>query len=145
MDQELKILGYVRSSIKDKGGPAKMENEPGAVRAVIELDEQYARGTHGLSEGAEIELFTWFHLSDRTALDCHPRGNPANPVQGVFATRSPNRPNPIGLHRTSIVSMLSPTRFEVEPLEAVDGTPIIDIKPKPKGLPSWKTMERDNQ
>lgn len=145
MDLELTIIGYIRSSIKDKNGPAKMENEPGAVRACIELAPQYADAMNGLSQGSEIELFTWFHQSDRSALDCHPRGDRSKPRQGVFATRSPDRPNPIGLHRTAIVSMESPIRFEVEPLEAIDGTPVIDIKRKPRGLPSWISMEKKQQ
>ncbi len=141
MDLQLKVIGYVRSSIKETDGPAKMENEDGAVRAILELDPQYAEATLGLVDGMEIELFTWLHMGDRTALQCHPRGDVSNPRQGVFATRSPSRPNPIGLHRISIVSMDSPTRFQVEPLEVIDGTPIIDIKRKPRGLPSWKTLE----
>ena len=71
---------------------------------------------------------TWLHLSDRDRMKVHPRGNPDVPLKGVFATRSPNRPNPVGLHRVTLTDMEG-CRLRVEPLEALDGTPVIDIKP----------------
>jgi L-fuculose-phosphate aldolase len=132
MDKELVIIGTVQSAIKDLDSAPKMETEPGAVRARIVMDPAYAEAMDGLEPGAKLELFTWFHKSDRTVLKVHPRGNEKNPLRGVFATRSPARPNPIGLHRVTLVAMEEPLTLVVEPLEAIDGTPIIDIKPKPR-------------
>jgi len=81
-----------------------------------------------LRVGDEIMVFTWLHLSDRSILKVHPRGDPDNPLRGVFATRSPHRPNPIGLHRTRITALEGPTRIRVESLEVIDKTPVVDIK-----------------
>jgi L-fuculose-phosphate aldolase len=133
MDKELVIIGTVHSEIKDIASAPKMETETGAVRARIVMDPAYAEAMDGLKLGDRLELFTWFHKSDRTVLKVHPRGNKDNPVRGVFATRSPARPNPIGLHRVTLVAIEEPLTLVVEPLEAIDGTPIIDIKPKPRG------------
>ncbi len=134
MDLELVIIGYVRSSIKDRETAPKMESEEGAVRARIEIDPAYVKGLDSMVPGVQLELFTWFHESDRTPLMVHPRGSVNRPMRGVFTTRSPNRPNPIGLHRVTLIEMESPGVLVVEPLEAIDGTPIIDIKPKPRGM-----------
>ena len=130
MDKELVIIGYVRSSIKDRGSAPKMEDEPGAVRARIEIDPAYADGLDTMQPGAKLDLLTWFHESSRDALKVHPRGKEHLPLRGVFTTRSPNRPNPIGLHQVTVVELESPTTLIVEPLEAIDGTPVIDIKPR---------------
>ena len=132
MDKELVIIGTIQSEIKDLDSAPKMEDEPGAVRARIVMDPAYAEAMDGLEPGAKLELFTWFHKSDRTVLKVHPRGNKNNPIRGVFSTRSPARPNPIGLHRVTLVAMEEPLTLVVEPLEAIDGTPVIDIKPKPR-------------
>jgi L-fuculose-phosphate aldolase len=132
MDKELVIIGTIQSEIKDLDSAPKMEDEAGAVRARIVMDPAYAEALDGLEPGAKLELFTWFHKSDRTVLKVHPRGNKSNPVRGVFSTRSPARPNPIGLHRVTLVAMEEPLTLVVEPLEAIDGTPVIDIKPKPR-------------
>lgn len=129
MDKELVIIGTVHSSIKDRADAPKMESEAGAVRARIQMNPQYADGLYTLKPGAKLEIFTWFHLSDRKALQVHPRGNLSSPLRGVFTTRSPNRPNPIGLHRVTLVAVEEPLTLVVEPLEAIDGTPVIDIKP----------------
>jgi len=133
MDKELVIIGIIRSSIKDLASAPKMEDEPGAVRAKIELDPTYAEGLDEMKIGAQLELFTWFHKADRTVLKVHPRGDMARPARGVFSTRSPFRPNPIGLHRVTLIAIEKPLTLVVEPLEAIDGTPVIDIKPIPKG------------
>ena len=130
MDKELVIIGIIHSSIKNRAEAPKMESEPGAVQARIEMDPQYADGLDSLNPGAKLEIFTWFHQSDRKALKVHPRGNINNPMRGVFTTRSPNRPNPIGLHRVTLVAIEKPLTLVVEPLEAIDGTPVIDIKPQ---------------
>ncbi|QGY41286.1 tRNA (N6-threonylcarbamoyladenosine(37)-N6)-methyltransferase TrmO [Pseudodesulfovibrio cashew] len=131
MDRELVIIGTIRSSIKDLENAPKMEDEPGAVRAQIEIDPAYAEGLDTMKPGAQLELFTWFHKAERDVLKVHPRGNKNNALRGVFTTRSPFRPNPIGLHRVTLVD-IDGTTLTVEPLEAIDGTPVIDIKPKPK-------------
>lgn len=78
--------------------------------------------------GDDLILLTWLHLADRTVLQTHPRGDPNTPLTGVFATRSPDRPNPIGLHRVTVTSIESPTLLRVSALEAIDGTPILDLK-----------------
>ncbi|WP_338666711.1 tRNA (N6-threonylcarbamoyladenosine(37)-N6)-methyltransferase TrmO [Pseudodesulfovibrio methanolicus] len=132
MDKELVIIGTVQSEIKDIESAPKMETEAGAVRARIVMDPAYAEAMDGLEPGDRLELFTWFHKSDRTVLKVHPRGIKDRPLRGVFATRSPARPNPIGLHRVTLVAIEEPLTLVVEPLEAIDGTPIIDIKPKPR-------------
>jgi len=132
MDKELVIIGTIQSEIKDLASAPKMEDEAGAVRARIVMDPAYAEAMDGLKPGAKLELFTWFHKSDRTVLKVHPRGNKNTPVRGVFSTRSPARPNPIGLHRVTLVAIEDPLTLVVEPLEAINGTPIIDIKPKPR-------------
>lgn len=133
MDRELIIIGYIRSSITDIHDAPKMEDEPGAVRAQIELEPDYQEGLDSMKPGAELELFTWFHKADRDVLKVHPRGKEDRPKRGVFTTRSPFRPNPIGLHRVTLIDIDGCT-LTVEPLEAIDGTPIIDIKPKPKNM-----------
>jgi L-fuculose-phosphate aldolase len=132
MDKELVIIGTVHSEIKDIDSAPKMETEAGAVRARIVMNPAYAEAMDGLEPGDRLELFTWFHKSDRTVLKVHPRGVKDRPLRGVFATRSPARPNPIGLHRVTLVAIEEPLTLVVEPLEAIDGTPIIDIKPKPR-------------
>ncbi|WP_319584649.1 tRNA (N6-threonylcarbamoyladenosine(37)-N6)-methyltransferase TrmO [uncultured Pseudodesulfovibrio sp.] len=132
MDKELVIIGTIQSTIKDLDSAPKMEDEEGAVRARIVMDPAYAEALDGLEPGAKLELFTWFHKSDRSVLKVHPRGNKSNPIRGVFSTRSPDRPNPIGLHRVTLVAIEAPLTLVVEPLEAIDGTPVVDIKPKPR-------------
>jgi L-fuculose-phosphate aldolase len=134
MDLELVIIGYVRSSIKDKDSAPKMEDEEGAVRARIEIAPAYIKGLDSMIPGAQLDLLTWFHESDRTPLMVHPRGSTNRPMRGVFTTRSPNRPNPIGLHRVTLIEIEEPGTLVVEPLEAIDGTPVIDIKPKARGM-----------
>ncbi len=131
MDLQLKIIGFIRSEIKDLNSAPKMENEPGAVRANIDIDPAYLVGLDAMEIGAQLELFTWFHKADRSVLKVHPRGDKSKPQRGVFSTRSPFRPNPIGLHRVTLVGIENSTTLVVEPLEAIDGTPVIDIKPIP--------------
>jgi tRNA-Thr(GGU) m(6)t(6)A37 methyltransferase TsaA len=80
-----------------------------------------------MQAGDEIIVITWLHRARRDVLKVHPRGNPDNPLTGVFLTRSPDRPNPLGLHRTKVLEM-HPDRLYIGPIEAIDGTPVIDIK-----------------
>lgn len=120
-------IGYIRSALR-KLEDAPMQGDEGAPDAWIELTAKASPGLTGIRAGDELILLTWLHLSEREVLQVHPRGDLARPLTGVFATRSPDRPNPIGLHRVSVLEVLD-HRLHVSPLEAIDGTPIVDIKP----------------
>ncbi len=119
-------IGVVRSSLKRRKD-APHQGWKGAPAAWIELDAAYADGLLGLEPGAELVIVTWLHLSDRDILQVHPRRDDARPRRGVFATRAPVRPNPLGIHPVTLLEM-DGMRLRVEPLEAVDGTPVVDIK-----------------
>ena len=95
----------------------------------MEIEPAFVEGLDGITPGCEVVLITWFHKSSRNVLKLHPRNNPENPLQGVFAARSSDRPNPVGLHRVEVLQIEVQGRFKVRPLEALDGAPIIDIKP----------------
>jgi tRNA-Thr(GGU) m(6)t(6)A37 methyltransferase TsaA len=120
-------VGMVESSLTDRSQCPHQGSE-GAPEAWIELDPEYAAAMDGLEPGTEIMILTWMHLADRSVLRVHPKGDPRNPITGVFKTRSADRPNPIGLHRAAVVAVEPPNRLLVKPLEAVDKTPVIDIK-----------------
>lgn len=124
---QLRPIGIVRSVLKNTRDCPFQEGE-GAPGAWIEIESQYREALDGLEVGDEIMVMTWMHLADRSILKVHPRGNRENPVKGVFATRSPHRPNPIGLHKTRITAVEPPSRIKVESLEVVDNTPVVDIK-----------------
>jgi len=126
-------IGIVRSSLKHRKDCPKQGRE-GAPEASIEIDPAFADAVDGLVAGQEILVLTWLHEAGRDLLKVHPRGNPEAPLQGVFSTRSPDRPNPIGLHRVVIVDIQRPGHIRVRPLEVLDGTPILDIKPVLTGL-----------
>jgi tRNA-Thr(GGU) m(6)t(6)A37 methyltransferase TsaA len=123
----LKPIGFVRSALKNRSF-APMQGFEGAPEAWLELDQEFADGLDGMSAGEAVVLVTWFHESRRDVLKLHPRDDPSLPIAGVFATRSPDRPNPLGLHRVTILEIAG-TRLRVSPLEAIDGTPVVDIKP----------------
>jgi len=123
----LRPVGYVRSSLKSRSEAPRQGNE-GAPSASIEVEPAWRAGLSGIEVGHELIVLSWFHEARRDVLKLHPRNDPSLPVTGVFATRSPDRPNPIGLHRVRVLSV-GDGSLEVEPLEAIDGTPIIDIKP----------------
>jgi tRNA-Thr(GGU) m(6)t(6)A37 methyltransferase TsaA len=123
----LRQIGLVRSPLTDLGAAPKQGDE-GAPEAWIDYDTELSAGFSDLSPGAEIIVLTWLHHADRDVLRVHPRGDARNPETGVFSTRSPDRPNPIGLHLVTVTDS-APGRLRVRPLEAVDGTPVIDIKP----------------
>jgi tRNA-Thr(GGU) m(6)t(6)A37 methyltransferase TsaA len=125
---ELRQIGVVRSSLKNRQDCPFQEKE-GAPEAWIEIDPAYADGLHGLDLGEEIIVLTWMHLANRDTLQVHPRGNRENPLKGVFAARSPSRPNPIGIHQTRIIDLDQPLKIKVQALEVVDKTPVVDIKP----------------
>jgi tRNA-Thr(GGU) m(6)t(6)A37 methyltransferase TsaA len=127
MDNTLRIIGLIQSSLTERKNAPRQGNE-GAPDAWLEIDPAYAIGVRDLAAGDEVLVFTWFHRSNRDTLEVIPRRDPRNRLTGVFATRSPDRPNPIGLHRVT-VREISGLRLRIGPIEAIDGTPVVDIKP----------------
>ena len=123
---ELRVLGYVRSPLTDPTD-APRQGDEGAPDAALELDPAVEGALAGLVPGDEVVVVTWLHLGDRATLAVHPRGDASRPLTGVFATRSPDRPNPIGLHRCRVLDVTG-ARLTVSGLEAVDGTPVVDVK-----------------
>jgi len=124
---ELRPIGYVESPLVDRAAAPKQGIE-GAPPAWLVFDAKVAEGLRDFAAGADILVLTWLHQARRDVLAVHPRGDPRNPETGVFSTRSPDRPNPIGLHRVHIEA-IDGLRVLVRDLEAVDGTPIVDVKP----------------
>jgi tRNA-Thr(GGU) m(6)t(6)A37 methyltransferase TsaA len=120
-------IGRVRSPLVDLAD-APRQGDEGAPEAKLVVDAEYAAGLAGIEVGDELLVLTWLDRASRDVLAVHPRGDQTRPEQGVFATRSPHRPNPIGLHRVTVVAVEGPV-IRVGNLEAVDGTPIVDIKP----------------
>ena len=120
-------IGVIRSEITNRKDAPCFYTE-GAPNAVVEINPAYSDGLDRMRAGDEIIIITWLHQSDREVLKVHPRGNPANPLTGVFSTRSPDRPNPLGLHRVRVLKINS-GRLHIGPIEAIDGTPVVDIKP----------------
>ena len=123
---ELRVLGYVRSPLTDPAD-APRQGDEGAPDAVLELDASVQPALAGLETGMAVVVLTWLHLADRATLAVHPRDDRGRPLTGVFATRSQDRPNPIGLHRCEVLAVDGP-RLTVRGIEAVDGTPVVDIK-----------------
>jgi tRNA-Thr(GGU) m(6)t(6)A37 methyltransferase TsaA len=95
---------------------------------MLELDATYAPALKGMAVGDEVIVITWLHQGRRQVLEVHPRGDLTKPLSGVFITRSPDRPNPVGLHRVKVLEIHS-TQIKIGPIEAIDGTPVVDIKP----------------
>jgi tRNA-Thr(GGU) m(6)t(6)A37 methyltransferase TsaA len=124
---DLHPIGVVRSPLRATADAPNQAFE-GAPEAVLEIDPALADALHRLEPGDELIVVTWLHLADRDVLQTHPTGDERIPLTGVFRTRSPDRPNPIGLHRVTVTSREGPTTLRVGALEAVDGTPIIDLK-----------------
>jgi tRNA-Thr(GGU) m(6)t(6)A37 methyltransferase TsaA len=120
-------IGIVRSALT-RLEDAPMQGDEGAPEAWLELESRVVEGLVGIKAGDELLVLTWLHLAQRDVLQVHPRGDLNRPLTGVFATRSPDRPNPVGLHRVSVLEVTE-QKLRVAPLEAIDGTPIIDIKP----------------
>ena len=127
MEPVLNYIGKVHSNLKNLEDCPMLENE-NAPAAALEIFSEYAEGIKDLKAGDEILLFTWLHLADRSVLTTHPRNDLNNPLTGVFSTRSPDRPNPIGIHKVKITA-LAGDRIIVSGLEVIDQTPVIDLKP----------------
>ena len=124
---EVRPIGWVRSPLADRSAAPRQADED-APTARVELVPAALPAAAHLRAGDEIVLLTWLHEADRDVLAVHPRGDTTRPVTGVFSTRSPDRPNPIGLHPVTITEV-SPDAIAVRNLEAIDGTPVLDIKP----------------
>lgn len=120
-------IGVIRSKLVSLEA-APLQGDEGAPEAWLELTAQVASGVAGIKAGDELVVLTWLHRARRDVLQVHPRGRLEAPLTGVFATRSPDRPNPVGLHRVSVLEVVG-QRLRVVPMEAIDGTPVVDIKP----------------
>lgn len=123
----LRAIGRVSSPLTDRAAAPKQGDE-GAPAATIAVYQEFAAGLEGIGAGDEILVLTWLDEAERDVLSVHPRGDLSRSATGVFATRSPDRPNPIGLHRVRVVGMQG-AELQVEDLEAIDGTPVLDLKP----------------
>jgi tRNA-Thr(GGU) m(6)t(6)A37 methyltransferase TsaA len=124
---ELSPIGRVESTLADRSAAPKQGSE-GAPDAWLRIEPGVVHGLADVRPGDEIIVLTWLHEARRDVLKVHPRDDPANPLRGVFSTRSADRPNPIGLHPVKVVAV-DGDRIQVRGLEAVDGTPIVDVKP----------------
>jgi tRNA-Thr(GGU) m(6)t(6)A37 methyltransferase TsaA len=125
-DLLLRSIGHVRSTLRAIE-LAPRQGFEGAPDAWLEIDVEFAPALIGIQTGDPVIVITWLHRADRDVLQTHPRNDPAIPLTGVFATRSPDRPNPLGLHRVTVREIVG-TRLLVGPIEAIDGTPIVDVK-----------------
>jgi len=124
---EIRPIGAVESPLTDLD-EAPLQGDEGAPEAWLVFDDDVGEALRDLQPGGEVFVLTWLDRARRDVLSAHPRGDPSNPRRGVFSTRSPDRPNPIGLHRVTIVAV-DGRRIRVHDLEAIDGTPIVDVKP----------------
>ena len=133
----LEPVGFIRSILKRREEAPRQGSE-GAPDAWLEIEPQFAEALLGMEVGHELIVITWLHEAERDVLKGHPRSDPNRPLTGVFYTRSPARPNPLGLHPVTVREINSPsrevygatraTRLKIGPIEAFDGTPVVDIK-----------------
>ena len=123
----LRPVGVIRSTLRARS-KAPMQGSEGAPDAWLEVHPWAAEALQGIAVGDELLVLTWLHRARRDVLRVHPRSDPRRPLTGVFATRSPDRPNPLGLHPVT-VRAIDGTRLRVGPIEAIDGTPVVDVKP----------------
>lgn len=133
MEPFLQIIGIVHSSLQKTEDCPLQENE-NAPEAIFEVYEQFMEGIKDIQVDDELILFTWLHHADRTVLKTHPRNDPNVPFTGIFSTRSPDRPNPIGIHFVRVAAILTNRQFKVSGLEVLDQTPVVDIKPDLKSF-----------
>jgi tRNA-Thr(GGU) m(6)t(6)A37 methyltransferase TsaA len=132
---QLRPIGVIRSNIKNRS-EAPMQGSEGAPDAWLEVSSFAAQGLDGLQVGDNVVVVTWLHRAHRDVLKVHPRSDRSRQLTGVFATRSPDRPNPLGLHRVTVGRIVK-NRLRIGPIEAIDGTPVIDIKPVLSNLPDF--------
>jgi tRNA-Thr(GGU) m(6)t(6)A37 methyltransferase TsaA len=123
----LHAIGKIRSTLRTRAEAPKQGSE-GAPDAWLEVRPSVEHGLDGLKVGDDVIVVTWLHKARRDVLKVHPRSDKQRPLTGVFATRSPDRPNPLGFHRVT-VRQIAENRLLIGPIEAIDGTPVIDIKP----------------
>lgn len=123
----LRPVGVIRSELRARSEAPKQGSE-GAPDAWLEVHRWAERALGGLAVGDRLIVITWLHRARRDVLRVHPRSDPRNPLTGVFATRSPDRPNPLGLHPV-VVLAIDGNRLRIGPMEAIDGTPVVDLKP----------------
>ncbi|HYJ05329.1 MAG TPA: tRNA (N6-threonylcarbamoyladenosine(37)-N6)-methyltransferase TrmO [Chthoniobacterales bacterium] len=119
-------VGFIRSALKTRE-EAPRQGPEGAPDAWLEIEPQFEEALLGMEVGHELIVITWLHEADRSVLKNHPRSDPSRPLTGVFYTRSPARPNPLGLHPVT-VRKINGTRVKIGPIEVFDGTPVVDIK-----------------
>ena len=122
----LEPIGWIRSELKNTKDAPRFYTE-GAPDARLELDDRVWDAMDGIKVGDEIVVITWLHLANRETLKVYPRGDLTRPKRGVFSTRSPHRPNPLGLHRAKVLA-IDQNVVSIGPIEAIDGTPVVDIK-----------------
>ena len=126
-DYRIRPIGWVRSRLKEPH-QAPHQGRPAGVEAELVIEEVVSQGLDGVQVGDKLFVLYWLHMAERKTLRVHPRGNTAIPKRGVFSTRSPDRPNPIGLCLVDVLGIEGPV-LKVRGLDAVDGTPVIDLKP----------------
>jgi tRNA-Thr(GGU) m(6)t(6)A37 methyltransferase TsaA len=129
-------IGQVHSPLR-RSKEAPKQGFEGAPDARLEIQPRFLRGLDGIAAGQDVLVLTWLHEADRDVLAVHPRDDPAQPLSGVFATRSADRPNPIGVHRVRVLAVGDDGSLQVQGLEAIDGTPVIDIKPALARAGGW--------
>ena len=124
---QIRPIGVIRSILKRRSDAPKQGRE-GAPDAWLDVSPHAVAGLDRLTVGSDVIVLTWLHRARRDVLQVYPRSDRRNPLTGVFATRSPDRPNPVGLHRVTI-RRIAKHRLRIGPIEALDGTPVLDIKP----------------
>lgn len=128
IEQTIRFIGTVRSSLK-RLEDCPLQEDENAPEAEIVISPDFTAGARDIKAGSELVLLTWLHQANRDILETKPRNDPAAPLTGVFSTRSPDRPNPIGIHTVKVLSIKKNGSIIISSLEVLDGTPLIDIKP----------------
>lgn len=124
----VKPIGFISSCLQDLKDCPLQESE-NAPEALLEIYDDYITGIKNIAVGDKLIILTWLHLADRNALQCYMRNNVGSEEFGVFSTRSPDRPNPVGIHKVTVVEIVDDRIIKIFPMEVLNGTPVIDIKP----------------